>query len=72
MAPLEVNAAAVELAEQFLFRRSVLGYWATNPGGLIVMLQRNILAADTATPNTTAKTAGHRHAITEDPALPID
>ena len=62
---LEVHVTAVEFTEQILFRRSVLGNRSTHPGGLIVVLQSNILAADTAAPNATAETARHRHAIAE-------
>src|SRR4029079_2392026 len=55
----------VELAEQFLLRRPVLGDRTADPGHVHVVLQRDVLVGDVAAPDAAAHARGHRHPVGE-------
>src|SRR4029079_7618601 len=55
----------VELAEQFLLRRPVLGDRPADPVDVHVVLQRDVLVGDVAAPDAAAHARGHRHAVGE-------
>src|SRR4029077_7405415 len=57
--------AVVELAEQFLLGRSILGNRPAHPCHVHVVLERDVLVGDVAAPDAAPHARGHRHAVGE-------
>ena len=55
----------VELAEQLLLGRPILGDRAAHPGGVHVVLEVDVLRRDVAAPRPAAEARGHRHPVVE-------
>ena len=63
--PVSENLGVVELAEQFLLGRAVLGNRPAHPRRIHVVLDADVLADDVAAPGAAAEAGRHRHAVSE-------
>ncbi len=63
------TAAPVELPEQLLLARPVLGDRAADPGHVHVVLEVDVLGRDVAAPRPAAEARRHRHPVVERPGV---